>query len=227
MSGLSRRVAYHLLERTLRRTFRRIVWVGDLSPPPRDRPVVLLANHHLFHDAQVLGWLIACVLRRRGIVWMEELDRFPFLAPLGPLPFPAADPARRSATIRRTIRAMRDDPGTVLLYFPEGALHDADEGMTPFPASRLTRLQRALPAASWWPVALRLGGSHEARPIVWLTGAEPQPRVRGTEREILKRLLRELETPADGQHTVLLEGAPGAHERWDFSAFGRLFLPRS
>jgi 1-acyl-sn-glycerol-3-phosphate acyltransferase len=226
MSGLARRFAYHLLERSLRRAFRQIVWVGELSPLPPDRPVVLLANHHLFHDAQVLGWMITRVLRRHGIVWMEELDRFPFLAPLGPLPFPAANAARRVTTIRRTIREMHRDPSTVLLYFPEGELHDADDGVGPFPASRLTRLQRALPAASWWPVALRLGGSHEARPIVWLTGAEPQPRIRGTERETLKALLRQLEAPARKRLTVLLEGEPGPHERWDFSALAGLFVPR-
>jgi hypothetical protein len=160
------------------------------------------------------------------MVWMEELDRFPFLAPLGALPFPAADPARRVTTMRRTIRAMRDDPNTALLYFPEGELHDADDGVASFPASRLTRLHRALPAASWWPVALRLGGSHETRPIVWLTGAQPQPRVRGTERAVLENLLRELEAPARDRQTVLLEGVPGTHERRDFSAWGRLFLRR-
>ena len=227
MSRLARRVAYHLLERSLRRAFRRIVWVGELSPPPRDRPVVIVANHHLFHDAQVLGWMIARVLRRPGIVWMEELDRFPFLAPLGPLPFPIADPARRVTTIRRTIREMRSDPSTVLLYFPEGELHDADDGVASFPASRLVRLERALPPATWWPVALRLGGSHEARPVAWLTGAPPQPRVAGTERETLAALLRQLAAPAQQPQTVLLEGTPGPNERWDFSALARFFGLRS
>lgn len=226
MGRLARRVGYRLLERTLRRALRRIVWVGDFSPPPADTPAVLLANHHLFHDALVLGWIIARVLGRRGIVWMEELDRFPFLAPLGPLPFPADDPARRITTIRRSIRAMRGDPRTALLYFPEGELHDADDGVAPFPPDRLMRLAQALPTAWWWPVALRLGGAHEARPIVWVTGAEPQRDVRGTERETLETLLRRLAAPAASPQTVLLEGKPGPHERWDFSALARLFHPR-
>lgn len=94
MRSGTRRLAYTLLRRHLRRAFRRIVWVGPWHPPRSDHPVVIYANHHAFYDAQILGYVAERVLGRHAVVWMEELDRFPFLGVLGARPFPVNDPPR-------------------------------------------------------------------------------------------------------------------------------------
>jgi hypothetical protein len=227
MTPLLRRWGFALLERSLKRTFRRIEWVGALAVPPVDRPVVLYANHHAFRDSYALGWFIQRVLNRRGVVWMEELDRFPFFGVMGPLPFPADDPLRRAMTVRRTSRLMATDPRTVLLYYPEAVLHPADDGVLPFPADRFLRLQRVFPPAQWWPVALRVTGWHDARPSVLLTGGPVRNHASGTERESLERLLERLRDPGRAPRTTLLEGREGPHERWDFSGTRRFFSPRS
>lgn len=219
-----RRLGYRLLVRTLRRQFRRIVWRGPWHPPAADRPVILYANHHAFYDAQILGYLIEVVLGRRSAVWMEELERFPFLAVLGAFPFPADDTGRRLRTIRETARLMAADPATMLIYFPEAHLHSADEGIRPFPADRLERLGGVLPKAQWWPVALSVTGWHEATPTVLLTG--------GTSRDVpptdahleLDTLQTSLKAPVRPDDRLLLEGRSAPNERWDFSRLGRVFL---
>ncbi len=217
-----RRWGYALLQRNLARTFRRIDWLGRLEAPKPDRPVVLYANHHVFQDSYVLGWFIERVLGRRSVVWMEELDRFPFFGVMGPLPFPADDAKRRATTVRRTARLMREDPRTVLFYYPEGKLHSADEGLLRFPPDLFQRLERVLPEVQWWPVALRVTAWHDARPTVLMTGGPIREQATGAERESLKRLVSRLETPGNASRTTLLEGRPGPHERWDFSSTRRL-----
>lgn len=219
-----RRTAYALLARSLRRRFRRIVWEGPWSPPPGDRPCVLYANHHAFHDAQILGLLTERVLARHTVVWMEELDRFPFLAVLGALPFPRDDAGRRCRTIRHTIRLMRRRPDTVLIYFPESRLHPVEEGILDFPADRFARLARILGSVSWWPVVLRVSGWHEAMPTAALGGGTPHERPTGQERETLTALSDALAGAAPRERRVLFEGRPGPDERWDLTPLRRWFV---
>jgi len=216
MRTLLRRSGYALVARSLRRTFRRVAWVGPFTPPPPNVPMVLYANHHLFHDSYVLGVLAESMLRRRVLVWMEGLERFPFFGLLGALPMPAHSPATRARTVRETARRMDRDPATCLIYYPEGALHPAEEGIRAFPADRFARLDRVLPATKlWWPVALRVSGHHDASPTVYLTAGEPHPRATGHEADVLRGLLARLATPPAGA-SALLEGRRGPHERWDF-----------
>lgn len=221
---MHRRLAYGLLLRQLRRTFRRIVWLGSWAPPPTDRPVVLFSNHHAFYDAQILGFFTERVLRRHTSVWMEELDRFPFLAALGAAPFPADDAARRVRTIRRTARLMNARPETALIYFPEAHLHPIEEGILPFPEDRVERLADVFPNACFWPVALQISGWHEATPTASLTGGAWRDRPDGRERAELAELLQRFDRGTELESRVLLEGVPGPNERWDFSPLGRRIL---
>jgi 1-acyl-sn-glycerol-3-phosphate acyltransferase len=219
-----RRLGYRLLVRGLRRRFRRVVWRGSWHPPAPDRPVVLVANHHAFFDAQLLGFLVEVVLKRRTVVWMEELDRFPFLAMLGARPFPAGNPGQRLATIRETSRLMASDAGVTLIYFPEAHLHPADEGVLPFPEDRLQRLGRVLPRARWWPVAVGVSGWHEATPTAFLTGGHSHDGPPADARAELESLQASLTAPVRPDDRTLLEGRPGPNERWDFSALRRAFI---
>ncbi len=218
----ARRAGYALVGRALRGTFRRIAWAAPPPLPPADRPVVLYANHHVFHDAYVLGWLVERALARRTVVWMAELDRFPFFAPLGVMPFPADSARRRAATVRATRALMAREPRTTLVYYPEAELHPADEGLAPFPDERIPRLARVLPEALWWPVALRVTGFEAERPTVLLAAGEPHA-ADGQERRRLEALLASLAAPGVAPGAVVLEGRAGADERWDFTWLRPLF----
>jgi len=224
VSRLARRAAYGLLARTLKRMFRRVVWVGEWSPPPVDRPTVIYANHHAFYDGQLLALLCERVLRRPTVVWVEELDRFPFLAPLGALRFPRDDPAARMVTIRRTARLMQTDPSTAMVYFPEGHLHAMEEGVASFPSDRLPRLARIFETVTWWPIALRVTGWNEAWPTALLAGGKVHQYPTGRERETLQQLLDQLHSDSGESGRVLLDGRVSPHERWDMSWMRRLFV---
>jgi hypothetical protein len=176
------------------------------------------------YDAQVLGFFTERILGRHTTVWMEELERFPFLAALGATPFPADDARRRIRTIRMTARLMTDQPTTALIYFPEAHLHGVQDGILPFPADRIGRLGDIFPTACFWPVALSIGGWHEATPTATLAGGTWHERPTGGEREELAALLTSLRDRPDADERILLDGHKGPNERWDFAPIGRMLL---
>jgi hypothetical protein len=221
--AVARRAGYALVERSIRHTFRQVVWVGEFTPPPADRPVVLYANHHVFQDSFVLGWLLERVLGRRTFVWMAEYHRFPFFGLLGAVPMAADDPRARSREVRRTAQRMATDPRVALIYYPEAVLHPAEEGIAPFPPERCTRLDRVLPPRWWWPVALRVTGHEAAVPTLLLTGGAPHEAATGQEASTLAGLLAVLAVPGDRPRRILLEGRRGPDQRWDFSRVGGIF----
>ena len=216
------------MARTLRGTFRRVVWVGPPPALPPGAPVVLYANHHGFHDGYLLWWLVGRTLGRPALVWMEAWDQVPLFGPIGALPFPPDDPARRLRTIRTTARRMAADPATVLFLFPEGDLRPPDAGLGPFRAD-LPRLARLLPPGTqWWPVALRTTWWGEDRPTALLTADPPHPAPDGGEADRLAALLARLAAtrPADvahGRARLLLDGRRSPAERWDLSRLAPLF----
>lgn len=200
---------------TLRKQFRRIIWSGS-DAPPSGRPIVVYANHHFFYDGYILGYLLESVLRRRVVIWMQDLGKFPFFKAGGAMPFAAENPAERFATIRATSRMMRRDPNVALVYFPERRLHDAGEGIQFFDPNLFTRLDRVFPTKYWWPVALQTVHRHRARPTVVVQSGVAHEDGTGAERKTLQDLL----TTADreeGTRSVILEGRRDPDERWDFS----------
>ena len=70
-----------LVRRDLRRTFRRVSWIGPPPHLPPDRPVIAYANHRHALDGHLL-WLLARWLSRPFAIWMAEWDRFPFFGTL-------------------------------------------------------------------------------------------------------------------------------------------------
>ncbi|HYE95880.1 MAG TPA: 1-acyl-sn-glycerol-3-phosphate acyltransferase [Rubricoccaceae bacterium] len=226
LARLARRAAGALIVRDLKRSFRRVVWVG---PPPSlpDAPVVLYANHHGFHDGYLLWLLAGKLLRRETTLWMEEWRRVPLFGPLGTLPFPPGDARQRVATLRETARRMKKE-NPVLVLFPEGALRPPDAGLGPFRAD-LPRLARVLPAETrWWPVALRATWWGEDLPTALLTAGPLYETPDGQEPDHLRVLLTSLQAvrPDDlaaGRAHLLLDGRRAPHERFDLSALAPLF----
>ncbi len=211
-----RSLGYSALGAGLSRSFRRVVWLGQ-GPDLPDRPVVLYANHHAFHDGQLLAYLVEVVLRRQAVVWMQELNRFPFFKLLGALPFPADSATERASTVRATVRMWRRNPKTTLIYFPEGQLHPWEDGLLWPEDDRMERLKRLGPELLWWPVALKVSGHENHRPTAYLKGGRPHDGTGGAEKMHLEALMRSLDQPARFRQTVLLEGNRGPHERWNLS----------
>lgn len=210
-----------LLRHDLRRSFRRIAWVGSHWPPALpDGPVIAYANHHHYYDGH-LGWLLFDRhLDRPTTLWMADWDRFPFFGALGAQPFPPNDPTRRAATLRRTARRFRDTPSTVLIYYPEGALSSPDGGLAPFDTEARQRMARLYPEATWWPYAVHVTWRGDARPVALLTGGTPHDG--GPDRDRLRACMETLCSPDPPTHT-LLEGTPSAAEQWSFSLAAPFF----
>lgn len=218
------RLVATLMRHELRRTFRRVGWVGD-APALPDAPVVLYANHHHFYDGHLLWLLTRRLLDRPGLTWMADWDRFPFFAAAGALPFPPNDPARRRTTLRRTVRHFHAQPDAVLVYFPEGTLHAPEDGIRPFPPHAFERLARLLPEAWWWPVAVHVTWWGDARPTALLTGGAPHATPDGNEQRRLEHLWQTLRRERPASVQMLLEGRGSPSDIWDFS-FARRFFER-
>ncbi len=218
----SRFVAW-IIKRSLRRTFRRVCWVGAWPSLPEAKPVVLYANHHSFYDGYLLWYLARHHLGRATVTWMEDWDRFPFFAALGALPFPPGDAVRRAATVRRTARRLRTHPGTAFIYFPEGLLHPPEDGLAPFSTLPLERLARLLPPCTWWPVALHVTWWGESHPTALLAGGTPHDALAGDEWERLNAVWHALRSTRPAETTLLLEGRSSPQETWNFSLLKHLF----
>ncbi len=219
LGGLVRR----MLRRDLRAAFRRVAWVGAAPRLPRGVPVICFANHHSYYDGHLLWLVVEEMLGRPATLWMADWDRFPFFGAAGAQPFPEGDARRRSATLRRTARRFREDPETVLIYFPEGRLRAPEEGIAPFSEKTFERLDRLFPEKVWWPVAIHVTWWGEAKPTALLSGGAPHAEATGRERACLAAQWNALCSQRPHAYLTLLEGRPGVAERWDFSLASRFF----
>ncbi len=227
--GIAAHAVSAMMVRDLKGAFSRVEWVGPWPEVRADRPVGFLATHHTFFDGYA-GHLVARrVFGRRVLTWMQEWHRFPFFGAVGALPFPDVGPdaaAERAATLRRTIRLMAS-PAWALLYFPEGVLHPADEGVAPFAAGPLlARLARLVPPTTWLPLAIYAVFEDDARPVLRIAAGTPQDHVGSDERERLSDLHDALRARRLGPSWTLLDGRAGPASRWDFRALGPHFRRR-
>ena len=227
---MMKRLVEWLIRRDLKRAFRRVTWVGLPPALPPEEPVVLYANHQHFYDGHLLWLLLDALLDRPGTLWMKDWDRFPFFAAVGVQPFPPGDDeeaaARRRATLRRTARRLREQPSTVLVHFPEGRLHSPHQDLLPFPETAFERLARLFPDDThWWPVAVHVAPTADARPSALLCGGHPHPAPDGHERERLETLGERLRKAAPQEATTqtLLDGARSPTDRWDLSWLAPFF----
>ncbi|WP_028566848.1 1-acyl-sn-glycerol-3-phosphate acyltransferase [Salisaeta longa] len=203
-----------LIRYELWQAFRWIDYAAPQLPALPEGPVICYANHHHVYDAHLLWYLVSHTMGRPSTVWMEEWDRYPLFAPVGAQPFPASDPARRAATVRRTARRFRSAPRTVLVYFPEGELHAPEEGLRPFPSGAVERLARLYPNAHWWPVGLHVTWRGHQRPVALLRGGTVQPEPPRTPRATLQAVWRPLRDAVPGTTVRLMRGPRARAERW-------------
>lgn len=209
-----RRAVYGMIERDLRKAFARVDLVGDLPDLPSDTSVVLYANHHSFHDGYLAWLLIERVLNRRILTWMAEWDRFPFFAATGALPFPPGDARARAAALRTTARRLRT-PDFGFLYFPEGRMHPAPEGLASFDTDLTKRLGRLLDDATWVPLGMQFAFGSGDKPDARLSLGPPHA---GGDGDLRTRLETAMARCADYSlpTRTLLGGAPPPQDRWSF-----------
>lgn len=216
---IGRLVGRWIVERTVRERFRRVYWRfgPDAGGLPATRPLVFAANHHGWHD----GFLMYLLVKRLGVVcvdWVEEYDAFPLFRFIGALPFSAGETALRAATIRRTIRLMREQKISLVL-FPEAVLHPPPE-VRPL-GKAIELVVEKVPEAKVLPVAIFYDMSIHERPEAWLSveaPLEPGPaladRLRTALVDSLTCLRRDARAYPDS-FEVLIRGRDDANERWD------------
>ena len=204
-----------MIRRSVRKAFHTVHWCPPKEPPAA--PTILVANHHGWHDGYLM-YLAATALGVRVVDWIAEFDAFPLFGKIGGMRFPADDPAARGATIRRTIRLMREERRSLLL-FAEGTLH-RPPGLMPF-GKALETVARAVPEARIVPVAIRYELSMHERPEAWLRfgeevarGDDLAARSRLAVAAGLDALAAELRFSPD-QFETLSKGTLDVNERWD------------
>jgi hypothetical protein len=163
------------------------------------------------------------LFRRPFIVWMEELDRYPFFSAQGVLPFPPDDARRRAMTIRRSREALSAPPYPILTYFPGGRLSSPESGLPPDDPRTFERLGRIMPPATWLPIAIHVTWWGESLPTALLGAGESHEKPTGNEMQRLEAALKSIRAPDPTVSRMLLEGKDGPNERRNLSFLRRHF----
>ncbi len=203
-----------MIRRSVRKTFHTVRWNAPSLP---EAPAILVANHHGWHDGYLM-YLAATRMGLRVVDWIAEFDAFPLFAKVGGMRFPADDPAARAATIRRTIRLMREERRSLLL-FAEGVLH-RPPALMPF-GKALETVARSVPGVRIVPVAVRYELAMHERPEAWLRFGPEVPagdglaaRTRLAVADGLDALAAEIRFSPERFET-LQKGTLDVNERWD------------
>lgn len=210
-----------MIRRSVRSRFRTVYWQRPGSIPAG--PCVFCATHHGWHDGYIMFHVVTA-LGRRSLDWIEEFEAFPLFAKAGGMPFPRDRADVRAGTIRKTIRLMKAE-GRSLILFPEGVLHEPPE-ILPLGES-LSLLMRKVPQAVILPTAIVYRMSTHERPEAFVLLGDPlaadqttldqvHHAMVATRNETVHRMSETL------SWDVLARGTQDVNERWDFrKQFGR------
>ncbi len=202
--GLIGRMVGGMIRRTVRARFRRVCW----HPPAAQltAPVIFACNHHGWHDGYLMFHAVT-QLELPSVDWIEEFDAFPLFRTVGGMPFPRGDHAARAATIRRTIRLMREESRSLIL-FADGVLRRPEE---PWEFGKaLPLIAKKVPGAAVIPVAIRYDMSIHERPEVYLEFGPPTTPEEAT--QTVQRMLAEMDL--SGHWETLAKGTGDVNERW-------------
>jgi 1-acyl-sn-glycerol-3-phosphate acyltransferase len=215
VQGLAGRMVDSMIRRSVRKGFRGVYWIPPAEPLPA--PVVLVPNHHGWHDGYVMYHAIT-KMNLVALDWIQEFDSFPLFAKVGGMPFPKDNPTRRAMTVRKTIRLMREEKRSLIL-FAEQELHRPPE-ILPF-GKALQTVVKHVPEASVVPVAIRYELSLHERPECFLMFGKPLKAEAATgvaTRLAVKSLLDELAVKVGfgrDQFEELAKGTLDVNERMD------------
>ena len=204
-----------MIRRSVRHRFHTVYW--DRPGIEIQPPAILVPNHHgwfdgylMFHAVQALGL--------RTVDWLQEVDAFPLFAKIGGMPYPVNDPTRRARTVKRTIRLMREERRSLLL-FAEGHLHYPPD-LLPFGRS-LETVADKVPDAQIIPVAIHYEMAMHERPEAFISFGTPiehggalSSRARDAVAVKLVEVRDRVRSDASG-FEVLVHGTKDVNERWD------------
>jgi len=212
--GIAGKVVAGMIRRSVRARFRNVYW----QPPAFEirPPAVFVCNHHGWFDGYVM-FLALTRLRVPFLDWIAEFDAFPLFAKVGGMPFPPDRPEVRAATIRQTIRRMKGE-GRSLLLFAEGTLHEGPEVWEL--GKSLDLVAAKVPEAQVIPVGIRYPFALHERPEAILRFGEPL--AHGDDlRDRARRTLIELLADRSPVEEVLFPGTLDVNERLDVRRFRR------
>ena len=215
----------HLVDRMIRRSvrtrFRKVYWI-----PPEEvhTPTIFVPNHHGWYDGYLMYHALTA-LNAPFKDWITEFDAFPLFGKVGGMPFPANDPSRRIATIKKSVRLMKQE-NLNLLLFAEQHLHRGPQ-VLPL-GGALELIVRKVPNCRVVPVAIRYDMSMHERPEAFLKFGSALPDAEDILRKTRLAILNEMDQleaklriqPEAFQ--VLVTGTLDVNERWDM----RRVLPK-
>ncbi len=212
--GLIGRLVGGMIRRSVKKQFRRVYW----SPPARmpEGPVVFVCTHHGWFDGYLMFHVVSR-LGKRSLDWIQEFGAFPLFRYVGGMPFPLGDAAGRAKTLRQTVRLMRGEKRSLVL-FAEGTLHVGPEIWEIGDSLRF--IAKQVPEATLIPTAIHYQLGIHQRPEAFIAFGEPL--VRGENllaeaREKLQALLDQTSERAkqsDG-FEILVQGTLDVNERMD------------
>lgn len=206
-----------MIRRSVRKRFHTVHWVPpefDLKPP-----CIFVPNHHGWFD----GYLMFHVVSEMGIPtldWIQEFDSFPLFAKIGGMPYPQNDLKRRSATVKRTIRLMREESWSLLL-FAEAHLHYPPE-LLPF-GRALEVVADKVAEVQVIPVAIQYEMAMHERPEAFILPGNPMvmgENLAARTRDEVQNLLNRISDERD-RFAPLVKGTLDVNERWDMRRMKR------
>lgn len=208
-----------MIRRSVRRRLHNVYWIPptfELRPP-----VIFVPNHHGWFD----GYLMYHVVTRLGIAtldWIQEYDSFPLFGKIGGLPYPLQNPSVRAATVKRTIRMMREE-GWSLLLFAEAELHYPPT-LLEF-GKALETVAAKVENVQVVPVAIKYEMAMHERPEAFLSIGEPVrngdglgQQTRLKVQDSLSDLEREIRSGGQ-RFEILAKGTPDVNEKWSLARF--------
>ena len=150
----------------------------------------------------------------RTLDWIQEFDAFPLFAKIGGMPYPLNDLKRRSSTVKRTIRLMREQDWSLLL-FAEAHLHYPPD-LLDF-GRALEVVADKVPGVQVIPVGIRYEMAMHERPEAFISFGQPVESGDGLAartREAVRLVLEEMK-PGANDFQVLAKGTLDVNERWD------------
>lgn len=207
--GVVGRAVGAMIRRSVKGRFHGLHWIPPSAPVLA--PAILVANHHGWFD----GYSMFLVAERLGLpfkMWAEEFEAFPAFASVGAMPFPVGDPNRRAATIRSTVRSMRRDKVSLIL-FPEGRLHPGPD-LLPF-GEALGLVSRRVPEAAVVPIGIRYEFSLHERPEAFFVVGDALTAGEDLERRAQEAVATLIEPRPREDFQPLFAGTLDVNERWD------------
>lgn len=207
--GFIGRMVGGMIRRTLKKQFHSVYWRPP-NPVPSG-PVIFTCSHTMWHD----GYLMYRAVMELGLPtldWIAEFDAFPLFRKVGGLSYPPNDPARRAATLRESIRLMKNEKRSLIL-FSDGNLRRPYEDWQVGRAVEV--VAKHVPEATVLPVAIRAELSLHQRPVAYLWFGEPLMRGENLKERAKEEIAAMLKPQEDGQWQLLMQGTLDVNERMD------------